>query len=583
MQNDMLLKKAEEYLSLEVDPFFRKDLEDVILMKDFDELNDRFYTDLAFGTGGLRGVIGGGYNRINPFVVRRATQGLANYVKKTGTDDKISAVIAFDSRNFSDLFAKEAALVFCGNGITTYLFSSLRPTPELSFAVRRLKASIGLVVTASHNPAEYNGYKVYWSDGAQIVPPHDSGIIEEVRGVTENISVITEKAALEGGLLKIIDSEIDVPYMESVKSKSIRPSLLRERGSDLKVVYTPLHGTGTMLVEKVLGEMGIDVITVPEQREPDGDFPTVDFPNPEIAPAMKLSLELAEKVKADVVMGTDPDADRLGIAVPDAGGYRLISGNQLGALLCDYIFSSLSKTGRLPVKPVFVKTIVTTDFQKLIAADYGAECFDVLTGFKYIAEKIRQFESGDRNYVFGGEESYGYLVGTDVRDKDAVSAAFLTAEMTLFHLSEGKTLIDRLNELYFRYGYFEEFLISEYFKGESGLEIMNGIMKGLRESPPETFGGQKISYIKDFLDGTVNDKIKGTKDRAIDLPSSNVLQFIIEDRSTLTVRPSGTEPKIKFYASVRSEPGKSYVDAEKIAGDKIKAIRSDVGRLLKGI
>ena len=580
MDKKQLLEKANKYLSLEKHPDFIKNLKDVLEKKDYADINDRFYTDLAFGTGGLRGIIGGGYNRMNPFVVKKATQGLSNYIKKNISDGKMSAVIAFDSRNYSDLFALEAALVFCANGITTSLFSSLRPTPELSFAVRQLKASIGLVVTASHNPAEYNGYKVYWSDGGQIVPPHDSGIIEEVRAVTSKIFSLSKEDALKKGLLKMIDKEIDLPYISAVKSKSLRPALLEKNGKELKIVYTPLHGAGTMLIERIFGEMGINMITVPEQRAPDGDFPTVDFPNPEIPSAMAMALELANEVKADVIMGTDPDADRLGIAVPVGSGYTLLSGNQLGVLLGSYIFSSLTSLGKIPSNPVFIKTIVTTELQKLIADNYGIKSYDVLTGFKYIAEKIHQFETTGENYIFGGEESYGFLIGTDVRDKDAVSAAFITAEMTLYHRLEGKTLLERLNEIYKEFGYFEECLISKYFKGESGLDIMQKIMCTLRDTPPEQFGGQDIVKINDYLDGMVLFTKSGNKKKGIDLPSANVLQFILEDGSIITVRPSGTEPKIKFYASCRCKCGMEISDAKLEAGKKMDKIKEDINSLL---
>lgn len=583
MDTQALKEKAQEYINLEQDAYFRGQVEELVQKEDWTELNDRFFTDLAFGTGGLRGVIGGGYNRMNPFTVRRATQGLANYIKKAVPAEQASAVIAYDSRNFSDLFAMQAALVLCANGIKTYLFSSLRPTPELSFAVRMLKATAGIVVTASHNPPEYNGYKVYWDDGAQVVAPHDKLIIEEVRAVTNEISVISEKDALEQGSLVMIDKEVDEPFIQMVKDQSIRPELVKEKGKDLKVVFTPLHGTGTMPVETALKDMGIEVIFVEEQKEPDGNFPTVDYPNPEEASAMKLSLDLAKKVGADLVLGTDPDADRLGIAAPDENGeYVLITGNQLGALLADYIFSSRKEVGTLPSKPAFIKTIVTTDLQRLIAEEYGAQVYNTLTGFKYIGEKIREFESqaDGPSYVFGGEESYGYLVNTEVRDKDAVSAATMTAEMTLYHRTQGRTLLDQLRNIWNRYGYFQEMLLSKTFKGESGLKVMNELMEKFRKTPPTEFAGQKVLAVKDYREGTTFDPTAGTLEKNIDLPSSNVLQFILEDESVITARPSGTEPKIKFYASCRAENGKDLDAAMAEVAKKIETITSELNSMI---
>lgn len=563
--DEKLQNKIDRYLAGEDNSHFREDLEKVIKNKNNEELNDRFYTTLAFGTGGLRGKIGGGFNRMNPYVVRNATQGLATYIKKHTSEG--SAVIAYDSRHYSELFAEEAARVFCSNGIKTYLFTSLRPTPVLSFAVRTLGATAGIVVTASHNPAIYNGYKVYWSDGGQIVPPHDSGIIKEVNAVTKAVKPMSKEEALGKGLLVMIDKEIDEPFVTLVKSCSIRPELLKEQGKNIKIVYTPLHGTGTVLVERTLKEMGVNVITVPQQREPDGDFPTVEFPNPEIASALKLAIELAKQESADMLMGTDPDGDRLGIAVPEGKEIVLVTGNQLGVLFTDYIFSSLKEKDKLPENSAFVKTIVTTELQRLIAESYGARCYDVLTGFKYIAEKIKEFETSGEKYIFGGEESYGYLVTDKVRDKDAVSAAFLAVEMTLYHRLKGKSLLDRLKELWKSFGYFEELLISRYFEGQKGKVVMDNLMTSLRENPPETFGGINVIQVKDYKTGT-------------DLPPSNVLQFFLADGSKITVRPSGTEPKIKFYASCKTEPGIPLKKAKAQTGAKLQAIEKEIDGLL---
>ena len=583
MDIQKLTELANEYLELETDAHFREDLQKVLDAQDGEELNDRFYTQLSFGTGGLRGVIGGGYNRMNPFIVRRATQGLASYVKQKAGVKEPKAVIAYDSRHFSSVFAEEAALVFCANGIKTYLFTSLRPTPELSFAIRTLGATTGIVVTASHNPPSYNGYKVYWSDGAQIIHPHDSGIIEEVRAVTTDIRSMDRKEALEKGLLVKIDREIDDAFVEMVKGYSLRPGLIRERGEELTVVYTPLHGAGRMPVERVLGELGIPVITVPEQREPDGSFPTVKSPNPEEASALKLALELGTKEKADLVMGTDPDSDRLGIAVPGTDGMVLITGNQLGALLADYIFTSREELGSMPPKPAFVKTIVTSNLQRRVAESHGATVYDVLTGFKYIADLMRRFETTGESFLFGAEESYGFLVETEVRDKDAVSASLLTAEMALYHRSQGRTVLDALNALYERYGYFQELLISRSFSGESGNAKMKGLMERLRSEPPMQIAGTAVSEMRDYLSGeTVGLADGGARKKNIELPSSNVVQFLLADETIVTARPSGTEPKIKFYASACSEPGTPLGEARTAIGAKMSGIEREIDEIIEG-
>ncbi len=574
MDHKELDTKISDYLKYEEHSHFVNDLQQVVDAKNTEELNDRFYTDLEFGTGGLRGVIGGGYNRINPYIIRKSTTGLANYINKT--TDKGSVAIAYDSRNFSELFAEEAALILCANGIKVYLFSSLRPTPVVSYTVRKLSCTAGIVVTASHNPAEYNGYKVYWSDGGQIVPPHDAAIIDEVNAVSGKVLSMNKDEAVLKGLLVNADNLIDDSYVELVKSCSFRPELMKAEGKNLKVVYTPLHGAGTMLVERTLGEMGIDVITVPEQREPDGDFPTVAFPNPEIVEAMELGLKLAKKESADILLGTDPDADRLGIAVPDGDNFVLITGNQLGVLLGDYIFSSLKDKNLLGTKSAFVKTIVTTELQKLVAMSYGVKSYDVLTGFKYIAEKIKEFGITGEKYIFGGEESYGYLVTDEVRDKDAVSAAFLTVELTLYHRSMGKSVLDRLKEIWEQFGYFEELLISRYLKGEKGKAQMEGMMSSMRNEPPSTFGGIPLSFMKDYKTGETFNLETGKKEKNIDLPSSNVLQFLLQDGSMVTIRPSGTEPKIKFYASCKAEQGKDLGVSKKEVSAKLKRIEDDV-------
>lgn len=581
MNNEEILLKAESYIKNEKNPFFRDQVKILIEKKDFEELNERFYKDLDFGTGGLRGEIGGGLNRINSFTVAKATQGLASYVVKNVEEGKRIAVISYDSRNYSDSFSLEAALVLAANGIKTYLFTALRPTPVLSFAVRQLDATTGIMVTASHNPAKYNGYKVYWNDGAQVTPPHDTGIISEVRAVTDDIKTMSKDEAIKQGLLIYIDNEIDEPYQEMVVSQTLRPELIKEKGKDLKIVYTPLHGAGNIPVNSALKEMGISVFTVPEQQEPDGNFPTVAFPNPEITEAMELALKYGKQEKADLIMGTDPDSDRLGIAVPEKGDFRLISGNQLGALLADYIFRTRKELGILPADGAFVNTIVTSDLQNRIAESYGMASFKVLTGFKFIGLKIKEFEAEESHtYIFGGEESYGFLVGTDVRDKDAVSAATMTAEMALWNITQGRSVLDHLNEIYMKYGYFEELLISNYFEGQQGAAIMANLMAQLRDHPPVSLGGMKISEIIDYKNSTTTYCDKNEVLSNIDLPSSDVLQFLLEEGSLVTARPSGTEAKIKFYASCCEVPGIELEKAKAGTAKKIKAIEKQVNELV---
>ncbi len=582
MDTQAILKDAQNYIAAESHPAFRQEVKDLIEKGSWDELNDRFYTELAFGTGGLRGLIGGGYNRINPYVVRRATQGLANYIKKHADSEAASAVVSFDSRQYSDLFALETALVLCANGIKTYLFTSLRPTPELSFAVRHFKATAGIMVTASHNPADYNGYKVYWTDGAQVIPPHDRGIITEAHNVRAEVSTMTRSEALEQELLVLVDAEVDDAYVDMAKRQALRPDLLLGKGDQVTVVYTPLHGTGGMMVERVLREMGVTVVTVPEQKDPDSMFPTVESPNPEEASAMEMAIALGRQVGADLVMGTDPDGDRIGIAIPDGKDMVLITGNQLGALLVEYILSTRKELGTLPDRPVFINTIVTSELQNLIADSYGVESLRVLTGFKYIAEKIRQFgaEKDGRSFVFGCEESYGYLVQTDVRDKDAVTAALLTTELVLYARSRGQTVLDQLAQIYAKHGYFREIQVSRKFEGQQGQRVMGELMETLRTNSPERLGGMSVELVRDYRDGTSKDRRTGQSRNDIDLPSSDVLQFVLEDASVVTVRPSGTEPKIKFYASCRSRAQTPLESAHDEVGAKLQRIQEDIGKLI---
>ncbi|MBN1411632.1 MAG: phospho-sugar mutase [Spirochaetales bacterium] len=585
MDDAAILKRAEEYIQYEKDKGFRSEVETLLKQGCTPELRDRFYTDLEFGTGGLRGIIGGGYNRMNSFIVQRATQGLANYIAKTTAVGSHSVVIAYDSRRYSDVFAMDVARVLAGNGIKAYLFSELRPTPELSFAVRFLKATAGIVVTASHNPKEYNGYKVYWSDGAQVLPPHDKGIIREVKAVTGDIRIMEREEGLSSGRIKMILEEIDTAFLDMVEKTSLRPDLVRKSGNRLKVVYTPLCGAGAWPVEAALARLGIDVTWVPEEKNPDPVFAGLKYPNPEEASAMARALELAASESADLVFGTDPDADRIGIAVPDREGYRLVTGNQLGVLLMDYILSSRKELNRLPGKSVVIKTIVTTEMQRLVAGDYGVQCLDVLTGFKYIGEKIRQFE-GEKDgpaFIMGDEESYGFLLETDVRDKDAVSAAAMCCEMALYYLANGKTLLDRLYELYSRHGFFKERLITRLFPGETGHKQMSGLLETLRNNPPAEFAGQKTVMIRDYSDGTVLNMQSGSRNREIDLPSSNVLQFVLSDHTVISVRPSGTEPKIKFYLSARSDKGLELKQAEAVVDAKLSAIGGEIEALIGSV
>ncbi len=582
MDRETIKSRAREYITQEKDPQFRAEVEALIAAEDWKELEDRFYRDLEFGTGGLRGVIGGGYNRMNNLVVGRATQGLCDYLKEAFPGKSLSACIAYDSRHYSDTFAEITACVFAANGIKAYLFSSLRPTPELSFAIRHLKADTGIVVTASHNPPKYNGYKAYWNDGSQVTPPHDELIIKRVEAV-KNVKLMSTAEAHKAGLLEIIDSEVDEAYVAMVKSKLLRPSLIKEMAGRAKIVYTPLHGTGALHFERVMKDLGLEVVTVPEQRKPDGSFPTVAFPNPEEAAALKLALELGAREKADVVMATDPDADRLGIAVPDAqGGFRLITGNQLGALHADYILLTRTELALMPPRPATVKTIVTTDLQARIAEKYGASCFECLTGFKWIADLMRRFEREGYDFVYGTEESYGHLVELEVRDKDGISAAALTAEMTLYWRSKGKSLLDRLEELYLEHGYYEERSVNKYFEGPSGMDVMKGIMEGYRANQPESLGGLKVARIRDIKTGLEWPAGRRGEAVNVDLPSSDVIQWILEDGTKVTVRPSGTEPKIKYYVLLRSEVGGAakLAAARAEAASKAAAIIADIRKVI---
>ena len=519
------------------------------------EIEDRFYKDLEFGTGGLRGVIGAGTNRMNVYTVRKATQGLANFILKENGQDK-GVAIAFDSRRMSPEFAKEAALCLNANGIKTYKFDTLRPTPELSFALRHLGCIAGIVVTASHNPPEYNGYKVYWEDGAQITFPKDKEIISEVNAVTDYsmVKTMTEEEAWAQGLYHTIGKEIDDLYIEALKKQIIHPEYIAQVAEDIKIVYTPLHGTGNLPVRRVLSELGFkNVYVVPEQELPDGNFPTVSYPNPEDAKAFTLALELAKKVDADIVLATDPDADRLGVYAknPENGEYVSFTGNMSGMLIGEYILRQRKENGTLPANGALVKTIVTTNMADVIAKAYDVTLIEVLTGFKYIGEQIKFFEQNHSyEYIFGLEESYGCLVGTHARDKDAVVAVMALCEVAAYCKLHGKTLWTQMLEIYEKYGYFKEGLESITLKGIDGVEKIQAMMDKLRSCPPKQLGSFKVLAIRDYKSKKAQNLMTG-EESELTLPVSNVLYFELENDGWCCARPSGTEPKIKFYMGVK--------------------------------
>lgn len=560
----------EEYRKWCTDDYFDADTKAELkaIENDDAEIQDRFYRQLEFGTGGLRGVIGAGTNRMNIYTVRQATQGLANYIISQKGQEK-GVAIAFDSRRMSPEFAKEAALCLNANGIKSYIFETLRPTPELSFAVRQLGCISGIVVTASHNPREYNGYKVYWEDGAQITPPHDKNILAEVAKVTEfsMVKTMPEEEAVAAGLYQIIGAEIDDLYMEELKKQSIHPEVIKAMAKDIKIVYTPLHGTGNLPVRRVLKELGFEnVYVVPEQELPDGNFPTVAYPNPESPKAFELALALAEKVDADIVLATDPDADRLGVYCKDtrSGEYVSFTGNMSGMLIAEYILRERTATGTMPKNPALVETIVTTDMAKAIAEAYDVKLIEVLTGFKFIGEQIKWFEEQNTyNYVFGLEESYGCLAGTYARDKDACVAVMMLCEVASWCKSENKTLWDAMLEMYERYGYYREGLETMTLKGMDGAAQIQAMMTKMRNNPPKELAGLQVLAVRDYAADTRTDLATGEVTKT-GLPSSNVLYYELSNNSWCCVRPSGTEPKIKFYFGVVGtslEDGKEKLEA----------------------
>ncbi|MBP3338550.1 MAG: phospho-sugar mutase [Lachnospiraceae bacterium] len=527
------------------------------------EIEDRFYTELEFGTAGLRGVIGAGVNRMNVYTVRKATQGLANYILKVGGQEK-GVAIAFDSRRMSTEFADVAALCLAANGIKAYVFDALRPTPELSFAVRELGCIAGINITASHNPPEYNGYKVYWEDGAQITPPHDGGIMDEVKAITDlsTAKTMAKEDAIKEGLYNVIGQAIDDRYMEELKKQVKRPEAIKAMAKELKIVYSPLHGTGNIPARRVLKELGFEnVYVVPEQELPDGEFPTVSYPNPEAEEAFALGLKLAKEVDADLVLATDPDADRLGVYVKDtkSGEYITLTGNMSGCLLAEYEISQVKELSGLPEDGALIKSIVSSNMADAIAAAYDIALVEVLTGFKFIGQKMLEFETkGNGTYLFGFEESYGCLIGTHARDKDAIVATMALCEAAAYYKTKGKTLWDAMMDMYEKYGFYKDDVKSITMKGIEGLAKIQEILNTLRTNTPESFGDYKVLYARDYKADTIKDMTTGEV-KPTGLPSSNVLYYDLNDAAWVCVRPSGTEPKVKFYYGVK---GTSLEDAD---------------------
>lgn len=548
------------------------------IQQDEKEIKERFYKELEFGTAGLRGIIGAGTNRMNIYTVRKTTQGLANYIAAVNGQAK-GVAIAYDSRRMSPEFAKEAALCLAANGVKAYIFETLRPTPELSFAVRELGCIAGINITASHNPPEYNGYKVYWEDGAQITPPHDSGIMAEVQKVVNynEVKTMDEEAAKAAGLFAVIGKEIDDAYMEALKSQVIHADAIKAMAKELKIVYSPLHGTGNIPARRVLKELGFEnVYVVKEQELPDGEFPTVSYPNPEADEAFELGLKLAKEMDADLVLATDPDADRLGVRVKDSktGEYHTLTGNMSGCLLADYELGQKKEVyGKLPEDGAVISTIVTTNMAAAIAKHYGVEFIEVLTGFKYIGQQILGFETkGKGSYLFGFEESYGCLIGTHARDKDAIVATMALCEAAAYYKTKGMTLWDAMVAMYEKYGYYKDDIQSITLKGIEGLEKIQTILENLRKNPPTEIGTYKVLSARDYkADTVVNMETKEVTDTG--LPSSNVLYYDLNDDAWVCVRPSGTEPKIKIYYGIK---GTSLQDAD----EKSAALGADVKKLI---
>jgi len=568
-----IAQRINEWLSGNYDAQTKASIQQLIDNQQLDELQDAFYKDLAFGTGGLRGVMGVGTNRMNKYTVGKATQGLANYLKKIYPNEPIKAAVSFDSRNASQTFAQTVADVFSANGIHVYLFEALRPTPELSFAIRELGCHTGVMLTASHNPKEYNGYKAYWNDGGQLVAPHDRLVIEEV----DAISINQVQFQSQSDLITVIGGEMDKAYFNKLVALSLRPSAVQAQ-HDLKIVYSPIHGTGITTVPPVLKQWGFtDVHMVEAQATPDGNFPTVVYPNPEEEEAMSMGLKEAEHLGADLLLATDPDADRVGVAVKNLEGhYQLLNGNQIGSLLVDYVLSAKKELGQLVSTDFTCKTIVTTNLISEIAGAHDVPCYEVLTGFKYIGELMTKLV-GQQRFLVGGEESYGYLVGDLVRDKDAVVSCAFIAEMTAYYKNQGKTLFEALIDLYLQHGFYKEKLISLTKKGQSGAAEIKAMMERLRTDTPKTLGGIHVTLLKDYENGIAIDQLSGAQ-TPLDLPKSDVLQFITADGSIVSARPSGTEPKIKFYCSARLPLHSlaDYATVEKALEQKIEQMMADI-------
>ncbi len=579
MTNQDLIKevreRAEKWLAPEFDEETRRQVR-YMLDSNENELIEAFYRDLEFGTGGLRGIMGAGTNRMNIYIVGMATQGLSNYIKKEFANvGEIKVVVAHDSRNNSRLFAERAAKIFSSNGFKVYLFDDLRPTPELSFAIRHLECKAGIVITASHNPKEYNGYKVYWEDGGQIISPHDRNIIEEVQKIKSIQEVRFDNNTAN---VHIIGKDIDQIYTDKIRELSLSPEIIK-RQKGLKIVYTPIHGTGVKLVPMALKKIGFtSIYNIPEQDVTDGNFPTVRSPNPEEPAALNLAVEKAKQIDADLVMGTDPDADRVGVAIKDnRGRFILLNGNQTACILINYLLTKWSEKGKLKGNEYIVKTIVTTELLTAIADKYRVEHFDVLTGFKFIADTIRRFE-GKKIFIGGGEESYGYLAGEFVRDKDAIISCSLIAEIAAWAKDQGKSLFELLLNIYREYGMFKESILSVYRKGKEGAEEIQKMMERFRKEPPDSINNSKVLLIRDYLDDASLERINA-ENGGIKIPRSNVLQFFTEDGSKISIRPSGTEPKIKFYFSVKEKLGvsDSYEEISDILAKRIDNIIKDLG------
>ena len=578
-----ILQKAQEWANAPYDEKTRAEIQDLIDNNNEKELTDRFYRDLEFGTGGLRGILGAGTNRMNSYVVRKVSQGLANYMLSTGRQDK-GIVIGRDSRIQSDVFAETVAGVMLANNIPVYFFEDIHPTPTVSFAIRHFGALAGVMITASHNPQQYNGYKVFWEDGAQVTPPHDTAIIEDVKKIVslDQVKMIDFNTVKKDTRFKIIDNEFDPLYLEKIHKLSIHPETIKN--SNVRICYSPLHGTGYRLVPRALKLWGFDdVVFVDAQMIPDGHFPTAPFPNPELREAMEPGIKVATEKNADVLIASDPDADRIGVALKQSDGdYLLLNGNQIASLLVNYITHELQNTGRMPENPRVVSTIVTTALVPKICASMNIPVEEVLTGFKWIGLKAREYEeNGTGNYIFGCEESHGYNAANFVRDKDAVSSSALFAEMTAYYKSKGKSLTDILNEIYKEYGYYKESQIAAKFEGKEGADKIISIMEALRNNPPKAIGGHKVLSVTDVMNGSIRDAQTGKTTGHISLPSSNVIILKLYDEAKIVARPSGTEPKIKFYFTTAGEVDTSLDDTVSRVEKAHKTLREALSQYLE--